>query len=68
MYPIWKHHKEYGARLIPNEEHLNALGEGWSDDSSVWRPHLLKEELPQESEAEAPKQKGKKNASKKVSE
>lgn len=43
IYPIWKHHAQHGAVLVRTKEEHAALGEGWSDDSSVWRKHLLQD-------------------------
>lgn len=42
-FPIWKHHAEHGEKLVKTQEELASLGEGWSDDSGVWRKHLLTE-------------------------
>lgn len=42
-YPIWKHHAEHGEILVRSKEEHAALGEGWGDDSSVWRKHLLQD-------------------------
>ena len=52
-YPKWKHHKEHKAKLVQSEEHFKSLGEGWGDDSSVWRPHLIKPEFVSEEKADA---------------
>lgn len=42
-YPIWKHHAVHGEVLVRSKEEHAALGDGWSDDSSVWRKHLLQD-------------------------
>jgi hypothetical protein len=41
-YPKWKHHAKHGAKLVKSHDDYKALGDGWGDDSAVWRPHLLK--------------------------
>ena len=77
-YPRWKHHKEHKDKLVHSEDQLKSLGEGWGDDSSVWRPHLVKKddeqifekaEDPPVHTEDAQKQKPgrKSNASKKIS-
>jgi hypothetical protein len=75
MYPRWKHHAEHGAKLVQSKEHEESLGEGWSDDSAVWRPHLLKKDVEVEiheqlaqvpNEDQKPKR-GRKNAAEKIS-
>jgi hypothetical protein len=43
-YPRWRHHAKHGGKLVNSEEESKALGEGWGDDSSVWRGHLLRKE------------------------
>ena len=42
-YPIWTHHAVHGGVLVRTKEELAALGEGWGDDSAVWRKHLLQD-------------------------
>lgn len=51
-YPIWKHHAQHGEILVRSKEELAALGEGWGDDSSVWRSHLLEVEAVEVKEME----------------
>jgi hypothetical protein len=40
-YPKWKHHAKHGQKLVESHEEFEALGEGWGDESHVWRQHLL---------------------------
>lgn len=44
-YPRWVHHAKQGGKLVHNKEQEKALGEGWGDDSSVWRPHLIRDDV-----------------------
>ena len=77
-FPIWKHHAIHKDKLVKSQEHLNSLGEGWGDDSSVWRTELVEkdhdeietikvedDQLSMEVEESKPKH-GKKHASKKI--
>ena len=54
-FPKWKHHAEHGGKLVKSKEDFEALGEGWGDDSSVWRPHLLPKGSVEELPVEKPK-------------
>lgn len=68
-YPRWVHHKELKGMLVSSKAEQEALGDGWGEDSAVWREvpeekaeEIAKEEIPEASGvvAEEPKQKGKK--------
>lgn len=70
-YPRWVHHKEHKDKLVKSAQEREALGEGWGDDSSVWRSQESekKDEVQQDEQIESiselpqaqagePKQKG----------
>lgn len=37
VFPRWVHHKEHKDKLVHSAQDLKSLGEGWGNDSSVWR-------------------------------
>jgi hypothetical protein len=43
-YPRWKHHPKHGGKLVHSEDEAKTLGKEWGDDSSVWRPHLIRKD------------------------